>query len=126
MIKRISVTVRIDEDGTVKFSTPSDDLVVNRDQPGYYRCVGQWLADLVGASVLEASSDDEPVTPEVLRDMLLLVETNIPNLAVIQGWPQEQQEQVADWAARVYLYASDNDEVDVPPKPEILVRAQRK
>lgn len=72
--------------------------------------------------------DSRPAPPEVkaeaLRDLLLLVDdefpAHLPVLATIRSWSTETQRDVQRWAMAVHLVASDNDDVEIPPMPEVL------
>lgn len=57
------------------------------------------------------------LTPEIVRNALLLVERVVP-LGVVEFWTTEQQRQAGEWAAALHTQASDNDDVVVPPEPE--------
>lgn len=59
------------------------------------------------------------IKPETLRDLLSLVEVDVA-LETIGAWTDDQCGQAADWAAAVHVFASDNYDVEVPPKPEFL------
>jgi hypothetical protein len=60
----------------------------------------------------------EPVTDQVLSDLLLLVGVTVTP-EQLAAWTPEQREQAAQWAGLVHLDASDND-VDVPERPTFL------
>lgn len=55
----------------------------------------------------------------VLLDLLHLADTGgeCVTLEDIAGWTDEQCQYAEQWAAAVHLRASDNDEVEVPPRP---------
>lgn len=61
--------------------------------------------------------------PERTLDMLMLVEEfdrgedSENALATVIGWTPEQREEAERWAGAVHLAASDNDDVEVPPRP---------
>jgi hypothetical protein len=42
------------------------------------------------------------------------------NITTIDSWTDEQKDQAIKWAGAVHLHASDNDDVDVPKKPDFL------
>ena len=65
---------------------------------------------------LAASISD--LTPDVLRDILLVVGEDIPDWVIAQ-WTDDQRKQVAEYAAREHLSASDNP-VTRLPRPAIL------
>lgn len=44
----------------------------------------------------------------------------VPTLAQIGQWSDEQCRQVDEWAVAVHLYASDNEDVVIPPRPDFL------
>lgn len=55
-----------------------------------------------GAAALEAKA------PPIVREK-------------IRGWSQEEREAACRWAGAVHARASDNDEVQIPPKPACVV-----
>lgn len=64
-------------------------------------------------------------TPEIVFDLLLLVAEEIPReafptLEEISGWDPETLEAVATWAASHHAFASDNEDVTIPPVPAVL------
>lgn len=83
-------------------------------------------AELVAQAHGEVEQDREPTPAETVRDLLLLVEAELPKgrarpeLPEIVRWRDEDREAVAHWAAAVHLVASDNDDVDIPLMPEVL------
>lgn len=73
-----------------------------------------------GGLIFAAEREEEPIAPAVLGDLLLLVDVG-PPLADIEAWTDEQRDQAMRWASATHLSASDNDDVEVPPRPEFLV-----
>jgi hypothetical protein len=59
-----------------------------------------------------------PPAPTV-RDVLELVSITVKLIDVIT-WTDDQVKAALLWAYSVHLYASDNDEIKVPPKPDFL------
>jgi hypothetical protein len=55
----------------------------------------------------------------VIRDILLLVDVDVP-VETIMGWTCQQRDLAEDWAAAQHLVASDNDDIEIPPKPDFL------
>jgi hypothetical protein len=66
--------------------------------------------------------ESDPVGPERVQGILCLVldEYELPELSVIAGWSPETRQACADWAGACHLRASDNDDVEIPEKPEVL------
>lgn len=74
------------------------------------------------------------VPAEPLRDLLLLVLSDrqlgaVPGyqtaeddglLALVESWPNETRDAVAQWASAVHLVASDHDDVTVPDVPAVI------
>lgn len=62
--------------------------------------------------------------PSALQDLLSLVEdefpADMPRLATVEAWTPEVRKDVQEWAMAVHLVASDNDDVEIPPLPEVL------
>ena len=56
---------------------------------------------------------------EALQSLLLLVEVECSTDA-IKSWTDQQCQLAEDWASAVHLMASDNDDVEVPPRPAFL------
>jgi hypothetical protein len=77
------------------------------------------LDALDGAGAPEGDGDPDP---SVLRDLLLLAGEDIP-LERIGKWTPEERAQVADWAGREHLSASDNP-VARRPRPSLLGEGQ--
>ena len=91
-------------------------------KPASHTC-GQVSAEL-GANGQEAfdfaelTDADGVIQPEVLRDLLLLVQEDV-TVETIEGWTEPQRAAVRAWAGALHLRASDND-VDVPARPAFL------
>lgn len=65
------------------------------------------------------------VSPEICHCALLLVgDTDAPKL-LVESWPQEWRDRAYDWAMRLHLQASDNDDVYVPPRPHFVPHEAR-
>jgi hypothetical protein len=60
----------------------------------------------------------DAIRPAVLRDLLLLAGVNV-SLDAIEMWTNEERLVVEEWAASVYLSASDND-IEVGTRPGFL------
>ena len=56
---------------------------------------------------------------DLLRDILALASTYVPS-EQIAGWTAEQRDIAEAWACAAYLSASDNEDVEVPPRPDFL------
>lgn len=65
----------------------------------------------------------EATDPGIVRDLLLLVDIDIPE-PIIATWTPQEQYAAQRYAARAYLRASDNP-VRVPPEPEFITAARR-
>jgi hypothetical protein len=61
---------------------------------------------------------DDAIRPAVLRDLLLLAAVDV-SLETIETWTNEERLVAEEWAASVYLAASDND-VEVGTRPGFL------
>ncbi len=57
---------------------------------------------------------------ETLRLMLMLIDIEELPLATIESWTQAQRAEIADYIGAVHMKASDNDDIEVPPVPELL------
>ncbi len=85
------------------------------------------LTVFISKKVEEEESPHEEETfetpdAEMLRMMLELVDIqdmDVP-FTVIENWSEKERKQVADWISAVHLKASDNDDIEVPPVPEVL------
>lgn len=58
--------------------------------------------------------------PQVLSDLLSLVMEDPPPPEQVATWDATMMLLAEGWAAALHLYASDNDDVEVPEKPEFL------
>ena len=95
-------------------------------------------AALAKASATEGGNDDgaDPTTTELLKPrgnggvvsanicfnaLLLVGDVDTQGIAP-DSWTQEELDRAYDWAMRVHLHASDNDDVLVPPRPHYVPR----
>lgn len=62
---------------------------------------------------------DEPPGAAVVVDLLSLVGVTVSEQQA-EGWTDDQRQLAARWAWDVHLSASDNDDVEVPPRPAFL------
>jgi hypothetical protein len=62
------------------------------------------------------------IEPEVLRDVLSLVMDPWPEVDEIEQWADEERDEACTWASARHLRASDHDDVEIPPKPEVIRR----
>lgn len=60
------------------------------------------------------------VNAEICELALLLVGGISVTREMIDAWSSDQLDQAYDWAMRVHLSASDNDDVVVPDRPEFI------
>lgn len=60
-----------------------------------------------------------PVSDEQLVAVLAMVDVEVSEEAV-RGWTPAQRNEAVEWAGAVHFNASDNDDVEVPPRPEFL------
>jgi uncharacterized membrane protein YgaE (UPF0421/DUF939 family) len=60
----------------------------------------------------------EPITPEILEDMLRLISSKKPPQT--KWWSQSQRNQAEKWARSEILRASDNSYVRRVPVPDVL------
>lgn len=65
------------------------------------------------------------VSPDICHTALLLVGDTPVAFARVLTWTQDQCDRAYDWAVRVHLAASDNDDVYVPPRPDFIPRRAR-
>lgn len=56
---------------------------------------------------------------QATQDLLLLVSHDAP-IEQIATWTDDQVKSVEEWASAVHLNASDNDDVEVPSRPDFL------
>lgn len=61
----------------------------------------------------------DPADPDVLRDLLELVCTEV-SLDLIANWTPLQCAIAEEYAAQAHLSASDNAYIRIPPRPEFL------
>lgn len=81
-----------------------------------------------GHTPAELEEGDEPVTPDELRTVLLLVmhEEHVPSVEELGEWTQEERDEAAVWATVEHIAASDNDDLERLPKPERIVQIEAK
>lgn len=70
---------------------------------------------------LNIQSDKNKVDPEILFDILGLIIENPPEIKIIKKWNDEEKFLACEWAGAVYLQASDNDDIEIPEKPDFLL-----
>ena len=90
------------------------------------------------ATALEAAQEDliewkegnppeeevPPATVEQTETALLLVgDVDTDNIDV-EAWTDKQRSLAYDWAIAVHFYASDNEDVVVPPRPDFIPRKE--
>lgn len=63
--------------------------------------------------------EGEEMPADRLQLLLGLVMEHPPELPALAAWTEEQRHEVANWALRVHLRASDNNNL-VPPRPALL------
>lgn len=65
-----------------------------------------------------------PATVEQTETALLLVgDVDTDNIDV-EAWTDEQRSLAYDWAMAVHFYASDNEDIVVPPRPDFIPRKE--
>lgn len=57
---------------------------------------------------------------ETVMSALLLVGDTEATAEEIAGWTDEQAQAAQEWALALHFYASDNDDVVVPPRPDFI------
>lgn len=94
--------------------------------------IGQLDADLDAGRLLPlAVAEIAEPTPsaQVVHDLLSLVSEEfpvpMPTVDQVEAWTDEERRDVAAWAGAVHLSASDNDDVEIPRRPEILSSPRR-
>jgi hypothetical protein len=60
-----------------------------------------------------------PISDEHLVAVLSLADVEVSE-EVVRGWTPKQRGEAVEWAGAVHLKASDNDDVEVPTRPEFL------
>lgn len=81
--------------------------------------------DPTTAELLKPRSNGGVVNAEICFAALLLVDDTDVTEDLVQRWPQAWLDQAYDWAVRVHLKASDNDDVLVPVRPSFVPRKSR-
>jgi hypothetical protein len=66
------------------------------------------------------TEDASPITPEILSDLLSLVEVTVSPDYIRDTWTPEQWEDAAMWASAVHRDASDNNDDVVPDRPDFV------
>lgn len=79
----------------------------------------QLLSVLRGKAGFKTEDEYQQEISELTRDMLLLVDVHV-GLCEIDSWSKQQRDQAEEWAVAVHAKASDNHDVEVPPKPAFL------
>lgn len=104
-----------DKDGKgkdiVRLYTQTDFL--DDDHPG---------GDPTTAELLKPRGNNGVANAEICFAALLLVGDTGATEDQVERWPQAWLDQAYDWAVRVHLNASDNDDVLVPVRPSFVPR----
>jgi hypothetical protein len=66
--------------------------------------------------VFNPESTTPPATDDQLRDLLLLVDRDVP-IDAIRQWTSSERAAAERWAGAAHLSASDHDDINVPPEP---------
>lgn len=78
----------------------------------------------VAAELVVDVPDDPVYTLQSVTDLLSLVAAEIPGDPITEAevakWEEQDVLDVVAWAGAVHLVASDNEDVEVPPIPEVL------
>lgn len=70
------------------------------------------------------NEDPKPLTPEMVADILSLVDVEVHPDYVRGAWDPQQWVTAVEWASAVHLDASDNIGVDIPERPGFLPAAK--
>lgn len=76
--------------------------------------------DPTTTDLLKPNGNNGVVNADICELALLLVGDVRVDLKTIETWSADQLAQAYDWAMRVHLQASDNDDVIVPARPEFI------
>lgn len=76
--------------------------------------------DPATADLLKPTGNDGIVNAEICFASLLLVGGVDVTEEQVASWTQDQMDRAYDWAMRVHLHASDNDDVLVPARPDFI------
>lgn len=127
--ERVSLAVRATIAGALSREVALESVpIVSRAE------IEQTAAELVAPMTFEEAARQKGLgdlqfeaTPAIVSDLLLLIGATDrravrPSLEEITAWTSEEREEVAAWAAALHAFASDNDEVEVPPYPAVLLR----
>ncbi|EJN11803.1 hypothetical protein PMI42_04817 [Bradyrhizobium sp. YR681] len=82
-------------------------------------------ADAMTADLLKPNGNDGVVNAEICFGSLLLVGDVDVSPEMVATWAQDQMDLAYDWAMRVHLHASDNNDVFVPERPDFIPRSVR-
>lgn len=75
----------------------------------------------LAGELIEGTYPADQDDPEVTRDLLMLASVDVP-IEAVASWSPEERKAADDWASASVLYASDNDDVVVPPIPDHVER----
>ncbi len=76
--------------------------------------------DPTTTAFLKPNGNNGVVDADICELALLLVGDVRIDLETVKTWSADQMAQAYDWAMRVHLSASDNDDVIVPARPEFI------
>jgi len=82
---------------------------------------GMVVMSILAGDLIEGTYPADQDDPEVTRDLLMLASVEVP-IAAVAAWTSEERRAADDWASASVLYASDNDDIVVPPIPDHVER----
>jgi hypothetical protein len=91
-----------------KWRTPQDDGV-----------------DPTTRELFKPAGNEGVVNADICFNSLLVVGDVDVTEEQVATWTQDQMDRAYDWAMRVHLRASDNDDVFVPERPDLIPRSAR-
>lgn len=80
--------------------------------------------DPTTSELMKPRGNNGVVSADICFNALLLIGNFNVTEAEVATWTIEERDRAYDWAMRIHLHASDNDDVFVPEKPDCIRRLE--
>ena len=98
------------------------DLLTTLDTANCEECGGECTIEWKEGDPLDLPINFPSISETGIA--LLLVSDTDADVTVISKWTNPERKLAYDWAMAVHFYASDNDDVVIPPRPNFIPRKE--
>ncbi|QOG20415.1 hypothetical protein [Bradyrhizobium sp. SEMIA] len=110
---------------TFKNSLKIQNKIVVLDGGMELQVVSPAHVDPTREDLLKPIGNDGVVNAAICFNSLLLVADVHVTEEMVATWTQDQMDCAYDWAMRIHLHASDNDDAFVPDRPDFIPKSAR-